>query len=401
MSFTNRDIIILIFIIQTGKYAMGTIIDYLRWRGDILFLKDPFNDIDALILSLLSYLQLKDVIPKIGSNERISLKDASLQYFLKDQKTKKKTSSRNPSSIASFNSELLELFRAVAVCPRFEDIQLSRHKEDTDFVVERQFAAVTYTLPVAKHEKIVAFRGTDNSWVGWKEDFALAYMEQIPAQESAVNYLQDAIGIFSGKVTVCGHSKGGNLAVYAGTHINKLSQRKIKKIISFDGPGFDFSFVPKAPFLQNSHKVVTFVPEESMVGLLLESIGRKIVISSSARAIYQHDAFNWNVQQKAFVTGELSKTAKLLEHTLKSWLAEISLSERKIFIDALFDILRASEGTTTYFKENIKKIDVILKKYSKMDEEKKTVLSDVFLSLTEKTKNTVSTTIKEKLPRKN
>jgi hypothetical protein len=267
--------------------------------------------------------------------------------------------------------------------------------ENTDFNVGRQFAALTCTLPGPKHEKIVAFRGTDNSWIGWKEDFALAYMEQIPAQESALKYLENSTGFFSGKVTVCGHSKGGNLAVFAGTHIKPLHQGKIKKIISFDGPGFDFSFVPRASFVNHAHKVVTYVPEESMVGMLLESVGKRIVISSSAWAIYQHNALNWSIERNEFITGELSKTAKLLEYTLKTWLMEIPLHEREIFIDALFEVLRASEGTTTDLRANIKEIKNIQKKYANLDEEKKAILSEFFLSLTERTKNTITTTIKE------
>ena len=103
--------------------------------------------------------------------------------------------------------------RKTANSPRFEDIQLSRYEENTDFVVGQQFGAVTFTIPNIKQEKVVAFRGTDNSLIGWQEDFEMAYMEEIPAQESAYKYLERVIGLFSSKVTVCGHSKGGNLAV--------------------------------------------------------------------------------------------------------------------------------------------------------------------------------------------
>ena len=329
---------------------MGSIIDYIYWRGDISFSKDSFNDIDALIMALLSYIQFTDIIPRINSGQRIPLREASSQYFSRIQTNINKTPGLKFSTGASFDSKLLDLLRIAAACPRYKDIQLSRYIEDTDLIVERQFAAITYSLPTVKHEKIITFRGTDNSWVGWKEDFALAYKEQIPAQESALNYLRSAIGIFSGQVTVCGHSKGGNLAVYAGTHVIGLRQNKIKKIISFDGPGFDFSFVPKNRFLQRAEKVITYVPEESMVGMLLQSVGRRIVVSSSARAIYQHDAFNWNIRKKSFITGELSTTAKLLENTLKTWLAEIPIFERELFVDALFEILHASDGTTTDFK---------------------------------------------------
>jgi len=176
---------------------MDTTMDYLQWRGDLSFSKDPFNDIDALILSLLSYLPLKDIVPGIESNKGISLKDSSNQYISKVQTSETKFSNINPTAIPSFNSDLLKLLKKASIFSRFEDIQLSRYDENTDLIVGQQFAAVTYTLQNAEHEKVVAFRGTDNSLIGWKEDFELAYMEHIPAQESACRYLDRTIGILS------------------------------------------------------------------------------------------------------------------------------------------------------------------------------------------------------------
>ena len=249
-----------------------------------------------------------------------------------------------PQPSSSFDSEIEVLFKKAASCPRFEEIRLSRYEENTDFVVGRQFAAVTFTLHHPEHKKVIAFRGTDNSVVGWKEDFELAYMEQIPAQESACKYLERTIGIFSSQFIVCGHSKGGNLAMYAGSHLNAARQSRLTKIINFDGPGFDFSIVQRDPFLQYEHKIINYVPEESMVGLLLDSVGKRTVVSSAARFVFQHNALNWEVEGTKFVQGSLSKNAKLLEHTLKTWLTEISISEREMFLEALFDILGASEG---------------------------------------------------------
>jgi hypothetical protein len=378
---------------------MGTIMDYLHWRGDLSFKNDPFNDIDALILSLLSYLTFKDIVPGIESNKGISLKDTSIQYFSKIQTNETKASNINPTASSSFDSELLELLRETAACPRFEDIQLSRYNENTDFIVGQQFAAITFSLPNEKHEKIVAFRGTDNSLIGWKEDFEIAYMDQTPAQESASRYLDRVVGFLSGKATVCGHSKGGNLAVYACSQLNSIRRNKLSRIINFDGPGFDFSNIPRASFSYFENKVCNYVPEESIVGMLLEPVGKRTVVSSSARSINQHNALNWRVERSNFVYGNMSSTTKLLEQTLTTWLAELPLPKRKMFIEALFDILGASEGRTIDPMENLKEIKNILIKYSKLDNETKALLTEVFLSLTTQTKNTLSTTIKENLPK--
>ena len=379
---------------------MGTIMEYLDWRGDLSFNNDPFNDIDALIFSMLSYLSFKEIVPGIESNKGVSLKDTAIQFSSNIQTDKPKSSNINPTASPALDSELLELLRKAAACSRFKDIQLSRYEENTDFVVSQQFGAVTFTLPTAKREKVVAFRGTDNSLIGWKEDFEMAYMEQIPAQESACKYLDRVIGLFSSKVTVCGHSKGGNLAVYAGSHLNAARRAKLSRVINFDGPGFDFSIVPQADFSHCRDKVTNYVPEESIVGMLLESIGERTVISSSSRGINQHNALNWRVKQSQFVGGTLSKTTKLLEDMLKTWLTDLPVSKREMLTQALFDILGTSEGRTIDPKENIKQLKNILTNYSKLDNESKELLTEVFSSLNAMTMDTISKTIKENLPKK-
>jgi len=380
---------------------MGTIMEYIHWRGDQGFKKDPFNDIDALILAMLSYLPFMDIVPGIKSNKGISLKAASIQFFSKPHTDETNASNINPTPSPALDSELLELLRETAAHPRFENIRLSNYEENTDFVVGQQFAAITFTLPNTIHEKVVAFRGTNNSLIGWKESFEMAYMEHTPGQESASRYLDRTIGIFSSRVTVCGHSKGGNLAVYAGSHLNTMRRGKLSRIINFDGPGFDFSNVARASFSNLENKVINYVPEESIVGMLLEPVGKRVVVSSSARGINQHNALNWKVDQSKFIRGKMSGTTKLFEQSLTTWLEELSLPKRKMFIEALFDILGASEGRTIDPKGSIKDIKSILTKYSNLDNETKALLTEVFTSLNALTFDTISKTIKENLPGKN
>ena len=378
---------------------MGKILEYLSWRGDLDFDKDPLNDIDTLILALLSYLSFDGIVPGIDSDKDISLKEASDQFFFVRQNIQEEPLNVNPTFSPTFNSGVMELLRATANCPRFAEIQCSKYDEDIDYIVGRQFGAVTFTLPSPKHEKVVAFRGTDHSLIGWKEDFKIACMEEIPAQESAYRYLDEVIGLFSSKVTVCGHSKGGNLAVYAGSRVSAADRRKITKIINFDGPGFDFSILPRESFSNCEAKVCNFVPEESIVGMLLEQVGKRVVISSAARGLNQHNALNWRVMRTQFMPGTMSETTKLLEETLNTWLADLPLSKRKTFIDALFDILGAAEGHSNDPKEDIRRSKAILVKYSKMDLKTKRLLMEVFSSLRAQTRNTLSKTIRENLPR--
>jgi hypothetical protein len=374
--------------------------EYIDWRGDLNFTEDPLNDVDTLILSMLSYLPFKGIVPGVDSKNRVPLKEVSTQYFSEDQNSTLTSTSINPTASPSLDSELVKLLRKTADSPRFENIQLSGYEENTDFVVGRQFGAVTFTLPNVKREKVVAFRGTDNSLIGWKEDFEMAYLEQIPAQKSACKYLEQAIGFFSSKVTVCGHSKGGNLAVYASSRLNAGRRARVSRVINFDGPGFDFSIVPQDSFQYCRDKITNYVPEESIVGMLLEPIGERIVISSSSRSINQHNALNWRVKQSQFIGGTLSKTTMLLEDMLKTWLADLPVSKRELLTQALFDILGASEGKTIDPKENIRDIKSILTKYSKLDKDTKALLTEVFISLNAMTIDTISKTIKESLPGK-
>lgn len=380
---------------------MGKTLDYLQWRGDLKFSKDPLNDIDVLIFALLSYLPFKDIVPGIESNNEISLKDAAGQYTAKFSSTDENSAKVNITVLSSFNTSAELLLQTAAMCPRFEDVRLSRYDENTDFVVGRQFTAVTFTIPDFERTKIIAFRGTDNSVVGWKEDFDLAYMEQIPAHESACEYVKRTMGIFSGRFIVCGHSKGGNLAMYAGSHLNPLQQLKLKKVVNFDGPGFDFSIVQRDPFSKSEHKVVNYLPEDSMVGMLLQPVGKRVIVSSSDRFINQHNAFNWDVDRFNFVEGDLSGSALFMEQTLKTWLTDISIADRETFLAALFDILGASEGKQilTDPQESLKEYKNILVKYSKMDKNTKALLSRVFDALTAEAGRTLTESIKEKLPR--
>lgn len=238
--------------------------------------------------------------------------------------------------------------------------------------------------------------------VGWKEDFELAYMEQIPAQRSASNYLKRTLGFFSGPFILCGHSKGGNLAVFAGSSLNPLHQNRLSKILNFDGPGFNFPVVHRDPFMKCEHKVINYVPEESIVGLLLDPVGVRTVVCSASQLFLQHNALNWKVEGTKFIQGDLSKNAGLLENTIKTWLTEISLSDREMFLEALFDILGASEGAVIKSdpQENLKELKKILKKYAKMDKKTKALLSQVFESLTAEVGKTLTAAISERLPGK-
>jgi hypothetical protein len=375
--------------------------DYLYWRGDLSFAKDPMNEIDGLILALLSYLPFRDIIPGVSSNEDILLEKAAQRFLVKTQNADTKVENLSSTASASFDHSLALLLERAAGSPRFSNVRMSKYEENLDFVIGRQFGAITFGLNSPGHEKVIAFRGTDNSVIGWKEDFQLAYMEQIPAQEAACKYLERAISIFTGQFTICGHSKGGNLAVYAGSHVNPILQSRIARIINFDGPGFDFSVTKRRSFETSEKKVFNYIPTESMVGMLLDPVGKRNVIASQGRLMSQHNAFLWEVAQTTFMPGKLATVAKMTEQTLKTWLTDIPVPQREAFLEAFFEILGASEGAAIRFdpQENVKDLKNILIKYSKLDLKTKALLTKVSASLTNQTRKTLEKKIKEKLPK--
>jgi hypothetical protein len=382
---------------------MANMIDYLHWRGDLDFSKSPFNEVDAAIFAMLSYVNMSGVVPGWDSNSRISINDAIQQIIAKyypDGEKPKNSSEIVPTFSAKFNNDLEEAFRTLSSCPRYEGVWLFGFEKNTDFVEGQQFAAVTFSLPASHPDHVVAFRGTDNTFVGWKEDFGLAYLEQVPAQESARQYLEQALKKLHGQVVVCGHSKGGNLAIFAAAHAGSRFNDRIAKVLNFDGPGFDFKLMDKIPFDLCRDKVINFVPEESTVGMLLEPVGERRVVSSQSHSAYQHNAFFWNVARTEFVRGNLSDSAKMLDGILDSWLAELPLPDRKSFFEAVFDLLGDVDETISSKDplNNLTYITNTLKKYQHLDKDTKSLINLVFGTLTTQTTRTLTTTIQQRLP---
>lgn len=376
---------------------MGTVLDYLKSSGNFDFSKDPFNDVDALILSMLSYLPLKDIVPGVNNKEKITLEEAARSYFSEHPSQKDDPENIGLTLSPAMDQELIQILKMTSKSARYAKIRLSHFVEKTDFPVEQQFAAITYALPYANRKKVIAFRGTDRTLIGWKENFELAYMKEVPAQESAATYLDREIGIFSGKVTVCGHSRGGNLAVYAASRLKGIKQSRLLRIINFDGPGFNFSRLPPSSFNKCEQKVLNYVPEESIVGVLLETVGERNVITSSARHLFQHNPVTWGIEQSEFLSGELSETTKLFEETVEKWLSQLSLERRRVFVDALFDVLGASEGKTDDLKESLQDISKVIKNVSDLDEETRNMLAEVLGSIKDQALDAISKALREKL----
>lgn len=310
---------------------MKNIVSYAEENLDSLAAR-PFCGVDSLILSWLSYYHLPPEVPSLHNWVGIPLRDlfrAETFPRLFRGVWDKENSRR--------------LLTALAASPRFRDIRVMGFTEQTDPGREKQFAALTVRL--APNLTYVAFRGTDNSLVGWKEDFNMAFRHPVPSQTEAARYLADAAAHCPGDLLVGGHSKGGNLAVYAAATVSPQIQARIRKVYSHDGPGFLETFLQSLGFLAIASKIEKTLPQSSIVGLLLDHREDCQVVRSSRLSFLQHDPFSWVLEGTDFSYDQLTADAKYWDRTLDDWLRRLSEEERERFVEALYSILTSVDIT--------------------------------------------------------
>lgn len=311
---------------------MPTMIDYLTWRGDLSFKSDPFNEIDALILACLSYVQLDEAVPAPGQGS-IRLEDAYMKYFALHSEDK-------PSEEKIFIKYVPYIMELMAAAPRFKDLMLSDFVDKTDIDRGIQFAALR--IDTGDGCSFISYRGTDDNIVGWKEDFYLS-CRTVPAEAEAVEYLNEVeLGNFNG-IRLGGHSKGGHLSVYAVCCADARVASRVKKIYDFDGPGYNEEILNSEEFRNIEKDIMRVLPEFSIIGRLLENRIPPIVIESTSMALLQHDPDNWQIVGKHFVTKEkLSPMSDLFDETLTHWIDSLSSEEKEAYIEDLFAVLEAS-----------------------------------------------------------
>ena len=317
---------------------MSNIVDYVDWRGDIPFSASPFNDIDALILTQLSMVNFSGIIPSDTSEGYMSLGDAADLYFADKKRESEPVSILVPS-------QTYVILKKMAHTKRFENIKLAAYVNRIDADREEQFAAMT--ARIGDGCTFVIFRGTDDSIVGWKEDFNMSFMPTIPAQLEAAEYLDKIAKRVYGKLRVGGHSKGGNLAVYASTKCSPKTQKRILNVYNYDAPGFSREFFALPEYRAISERVKSVVPQSSVVGMLFENDGRYSVVKSTVSGLMQHDAFSWEILGTDFITlEELTKESRDMTQVMNQWLSKMDMESRKKFVNAIYEILVATKATT-------------------------------------------------------
>lgn len=320
---------------------MRNIIDYVEAELHTLASK-PFSPVDSLVLSQFSYIHLGGLIP--ARPGRVKMKDLlRAEHF---------ESMFRGVRDAPDNRRLLF---ALAASPRFREMGVTAYVEDTDEALEKQFAAVTILLDANK--AYLAFRGTDATLVGWKEDFNMAF-ETVPSQEAAAHYTARVAAAWPGTLYLGGHSKGGNLAVYGAMMSSPAVQARIQSVYSHDGPGFREDVFESGAFSRIRERIHKTLPESSLIGMLLENQEAYTVVQSNRLGLMQHDPFSWRVgEDGGFITApRLSTGAQYMNKTLRDWLCALSPERRERFVDALFAVLSASPAKSfSDFSENWQK----------------------------------------------
>ena len=347
---------------------MGNIIDYARTEtrdfGEL-----PFREADALVLAQLSYDDVPECVPRLDDVESKygTLRDRVKQFDVRRPIRSLHMLRKLPFNgvtIARADDELNhdqavpdhdvenvglvdpqvthDFYHAVASNPRFSDIEMGAFLEQFDGEEQTQFAAVTYLLPSGA--LVVAYRGTDDSLVGWKEDFNMAFQYPVPAQATAADYLARVAALWKDvPIVLTGHSKGGNLAVYAAMNASDEVKDRVERIYSLDGPGFPESVVNSFEYASVSDRIVKIVPDSSVVGMVLETPERCMVVKSDVEGIMQHFAFSWQMHGGEFDKVEdVANSSVTFNKALNGWLSNLSKEQRERAVDALFAVLEAS-----------------------------------------------------------
>lgn len=312
---------------------MASIIEYSLLNAHKDFNTLPFSKVDGLIFAQLAYLDFDTFVPdKQMFTRGINFSKIAEQENFDDLFPLERTSRKN-----------LLLFNSMAYSKRYGKVRINYHENVFDPEKAIQFSATTFLFP--NGDACVSFRGTDSTITGWRENFDMLYNDTVPAQILSAKYLNKVAGKIKGKITVVGHSKGGNLAIYAGVMCSPKTKEKIVEIQSFDSPGFTEQFVSSQEYVDTENRIVKFVPEESMIGMLLNDTETFRIVKSDGEGIHQHDPFLWIIENNDFVTGEKINTkARFVNSTFKEWVGNFTPEQRELFVDGLFDIIEATNA---------------------------------------------------------
>ena len=355
---------------------MKNMLDYIKEFGHVSFEERAFSEIDALVLTELEYLPLEKIVPSDENGEKFVTVKEIAEYM---QEHKQELFDENPMMITQ---ERHEVSQVIADAPRFQSLKFFGVVSVWDKDTTKQFAAVT--VEVEPSVRLVIFRGTDDTLIGWKEDFLMTYSPLVAAQTDAKEYLAKQASLFDGDLMVSGHSKGGNLAIYAAATQEEDVQLRIVDIFCFDSPGLYRSVLETKGYQNIVPLAMRYIPQDSLVGLMLESEVPYVIVKSNATGAIQHSAMTWEIEDGQFIKMEkLTKNSQLNDQTFKKWTESVSDEELELFWNVFFELL-FSVGIDTVndlYGQFMHYVQEFLKAAGNMDEEKRELLTRIALLL--------------------
>ncbi len=306
---------------------MSNLLDYLHWRGDIPFNVSPWNEVDGALCATLSYLNFHGLEDHRGWTLREAKR---IDLLIEGQ--------------GNMFGPRKRMFEAMAESERFGESRMHHFIALTDEDASMQFSAMCMDLP--DDTMAVVFRGTDNTLVGWREDFNMSYQTTVPGQLAAAYYLSKAARLSSRPIRLMGHSKGGNLAVYAGAAVPEKIQKRIEGIWTYDGPGMNLEISRSEGFERIRDRIHSYVPQTSIIGMLMDYYKPYTVVRSTAKGLEQHDPMTWQVYGTHFEELEsIDRTASVVSETLHEMLANSTPEQRGAFVETLFRLADNTNAT--------------------------------------------------------
>ncbi len=350
----------------------GTIIEYVQEHGPFSFFEDPINEVDSLVLCQFAYLKFDGLVPDVKENKpSVTL-----------QKLKEHKDYENLFKNTFFEKNNRRLFEEMMASRRFRHIKMNCYTNIVETEWETQFSAITFLLEDGTI--YVVYRGTDESLVGWKEDLNMAFMDPIPGQAYSVKYLNMVVGRLRQPFYIGGHSKGGNLAVYAAMNCTKDIQDRIIKIYNMDGPSFRPEVLERYDYAAIADKTVKILPHSSLVGMIFEQGVDYRVVKSKALGLLQHDAFSWQVRYGRFVDVEqLFEGQKLMNETLNEWILSLDETQTKAFVETLYQVISATEKRNLFeFSTDWQNsFNSVMTAVKEVDEETKGIIKEIMKEL--------------------
>lgn len=336
----------------------------------------PLNRLDILALTEITYLPFNGLVsPDFTADHAPRLDHVATQFEASYQ-------NETPNLSVTITPERIQLLQLLKEAKRFKAIKAFAYVDDYDKEEEKQFAAMSYKI--GRDRILTIFRGTDDTIIGWKEDFHMTYMAEIPAQQSATEYLKEIMDNSQQLLYVAGHSKGGNLAIYASSQMDKVAQERIAQILAYDSPGVHPSVISSRGYQAIKGRIQSIIPQHSIVGMLLETPEHAEIVESKAFGLLQHISFTWEIENDDFkLAPALTEKSLQIDATLKAWTASLTDEELKDFFDLLFGIFidAGIERLNDFTVDTPKKIQLLLQQQHNLGSQEKEMLDTLFYRL--------------------